>query len=263
MAKAKSEKGEEKGPKGSKGSKSGSPKSEGPKAEKKTAEKKAPAKKAAEKRAPAASEAKAPVERAPAKPKSDAPGGSEPRLLRHYREKVKPRLKAELGFSNDYEVPRVVKVVINVGIGDAGRNQKLLDSVVAELGTITGQKPVITKARKSIANFSLREGMPVGVSVTLRKGIMYEFLDRLVSSAIPRIRDFRGIPTRSFDGRGNYTLGVKEQIIFPEVNFDDVEKVHGMDITVVTSTDKDAEAYALLKEMGFPFRGETPVAIGA
>jgi large subunit ribosomal protein L5 len=150
-----------------------------------------------------------------------------------------------------------------VGVGDAARSQKLLDSVVSEVAAITGQKPVITKARKSIANFSLREGMPVGVSVTLRRARMYDFLDRLDSAAIPRIRDFRGIPTRAFDGRGNYTLGVREQIIFPEVDYDSVEKVHGMDITIVTSTDRDAEAYALLREMGFPFRGETPVPIGA
>ncbi|MSR23256.1 MAG: 50S ribosomal protein L5 [Gemmatimonadetes bacterium] len=186
----------------------------------------------------------------------------EPRLVSHYRERVKPKLREEFGFTNDHQIPQVVKVVVNVGIGDAGRNQKLLDSVVAELATICGQRPVITKARKSIANFALREGMPVGVSVTLRRGRMYEFLDRLISAAIPRVRDFRGLPTRSFDGRGNYTLGVKEQIIFPEIEYDSVEKVHGMDITVVTSTDQDAEAYALLREMGFPFRGEmTPTPI--
>lgn len=187
----------------------------------------------------------------------------ESRLLKHYREKVRPTLREEFGFENAHQIPRVTKVVVNVGIGEAGRNQKLLDSVLEEITTITGQKPVVTTARRSIAGFSLREGMPVGVSVTLRRGRMYDFLDRLVSAAIPRIRDFRGIPTRSFDGRGNYTLGVKEQIIFPELEYDKVDRVHGMDITVVTSTDKDDEAYALLREMGFPFRGETPVAIGA
>ena len=187
----------------------------------------------------------------------------ESRLQRHYAERVRPKLQEELGLTNVHQVPHIRKVVVNVGIGDAGRNQKLLDSVVAELGTITGQKPVVTIARKSIAAFSLREGVPVGVSVTLRKSRMYEFLDRLVSATIPRIRDFRGIPTRSFDGRGNYTLGVKEQIIFPEIEYDSVEQVHGMDITVVTSTNKDDEGYALLREMGFPFRGATPVAIGA
>ena len=192
----------------------------------------------------------------------EAPG-KEPRLLTHYRERVRPKLQQELGLANVHQVPAVKKVVVNVGVGEAGRNQKLLDSVVEELGTITGQKPVVTVARKSIANFSLREGMPVGVTVTLRRSRMYEFLDRLVSATIPRIRDFRGIPSRSFDGRGNYTLGVKEQIIFPEIDYDSVQAVHGMDITVVTSTNKDDEAYALLLEMGFPFRGATPVTIGA
>jgi large subunit ribosomal protein L5 len=187
----------------------------------------------------------------------------EPRLLNHYKERVRPRLREEFGFTNLHQVPRIQKVIVNVGIGDAGKNQKLLDSVVEELTTITGQKALVTRARKSIANFSLREGMPVGVAVTLRGPRMYDFLDRLVSAAIPRIRDFRGIPTRSFDGRGNYTLGVKEQIIFPEIEYDSVEKVHGMDITIVTSTPKDDEAFALLREMGFPFRGTTPVPIGA
>ncbi len=187
----------------------------------------------------------------------------EPRLLTHYRNHVRPKLQQELGLKNLHEVPFVKKVVINVGIGEAGKNQKLLESVVGEIGTITGQKPVVTLARKSIANFSLREGMPVGVTVTLRRSHMYEFIDRLVSATIPRIRDFRGIPSRSFDGRGNYTLGVKEQIIFPEIDYDSVHEVHGMDITVVTSTSKDDEAYALLRELGFPFRGTTPMAIGA
>ena len=187
----------------------------------------------------------------------------EPRLLTHYRERVRPALREEFGFENVLQIPRVEKVIVNVGVGEASRNQKLLDSVVAELAAITGQKPVVTTARKSIAGFSLREGMPVGASVTLRRQKMWEFLDRLVSSAIPRIRDFRGLRTRSFDGRGNYTLGVREQIIFPEIEYDKVEQVHGMDITVVTTTDKDDEAHALLRELGFPFRGATPVAIQA
>jgi len=185
------------------------------------------------------------------------------RLEVHYLEQVRPRLTERFGYENPHQIPRLEKVVVNVGAGDAGRNQKLLDSVLDELGIITGQRPVVTKARKSIAGFSLREGMPVGASVTLRGRNMYEFLDRLVSAAMPRIRDFRGISTRSFDGRGNYTLGVREQLIFPEIEFDDVEKVHGMDITIVTTTDKDDEALALLTEMGFPFRGTTPVVIGA
>jgi large subunit ribosomal protein L5 len=184
------------------------------------------------------------------------------RLTEHYKERVRPKLREEFGYANIHEIPRIEKVVINVGLGEASRNQKLLDSVVEELQIIAGQKPVITRARKSIAGFSLREGMPVGVSVTLRGDRMYDFLDRLVSAGIPRIRDFRGIPSRSFDGRGNYTLGIKEQIIFPEIDFDKVEKVHGMDISIVTTTDRDDEAYSLLREMGFPFRGETPVQIG-
>ncbi len=187
----------------------------------------------------------------------------DPRLYRHYRDHVRPALKEQFSFKNAHEIPKIEKVVVNVGIGEAPKNQKLLDSVVEELSLITGQKAVINRATKSISNFSLREGMAVGVSVTLRKSRMYEFLDRLVSAAIPRVRDFRGLPTRSFDGRGNYTLGVKEQIIFPEINYDRVERVHGMDITVVTSTNKDDEALALLREMGFPFRGDLlPVQIG-
>lgn len=185
-----------------------------------------------------------------------------PRLLKHYHEHVRPTLAELFGFSNPHQIPRIAKVTVNVGVGEASKNQKLLDSVVDELGTITGQKANVTRARKSISNFGLREGMPVGATVTLRATRMYEFLDRLVSVAVPRIRDFRGLQTRSFDGRGNYTLGVKEQIIFPEIDYDRVNKIHGMDITVVTTTDKDDEALALLREMGFPFRGETPVIIG-
>lgn len=191
-----------------------------------------------------------------------ADNGYVPRLQRHYHELVRPRLVERFGFSNPHEIPRAVKVVVNCGVGEAAKNQKLLESVVEELGRITGQKAVVTRARKSIANFSLREGMPVGASVTLRRSRMYEFLDRLVSVAIPRVRDFRGLNTRSFDGRGNYTLGVKEQIIFPEIDYDRVSKIHGLDITVVTSTEKDDEAFALLREMGFPFRGEVPVVVG-
>ena len=185
-----------------------------------------------------------------------------PRMLNHYRTHVRPALKEQFDLENEHRIPIIEKVVVNVGIGEAPKNQKLLDSVVDELALITGQKPVINRARKSISNFSLREGMPVGVSVTLRRARMYEFLDRLVTAAIPRVRDFRGISARSFDGRGNYTLGVKEQIIFPEIEYDRVQEVHGMDITIVTSTNKDDEAYALLREMGFPFRGDTPVQIG-
>lgn len=186
----------------------------------------------------------------------------EPRLKTHYSRRVIPAIREQFSLENVLEVPRIVKVTLNVGVGEATKNQKLLDSVVDELGLITGQRAVTTRARKSIAGFALREGMPVGATVTLRRARMYEFLDRLLSVAMPRIRDFRGLPTKSFDGRGNYTLGVKEQIIFPEINYDQVNKIHGMDITVVTSTDRDDLAYALLREMGFPFRGELPVIIG-
>lgn len=186
----------------------------------------------------------------------------EPRLQSHYRTVAVPRLREQFGYANVMQVPRPLKVTVNVGLGEAIKNAKLLDSVVEEVSQITGQKALVTRARKAISNFSLREGMPVGVSVTLRRARMWEFLDRLVSAAMPRIRDFRGIPTRSFDGRGNYTLGIKEQIIFPEINFDKVMKVHGMDITVVTSTDRDDEALALLREIGFPFRmDQLPVVV--
>lgn len=187
---------------------------------------------------------------------------TQPRLRRHYLENVQPKLRKEFGFTNVNQIPRPLKVVLNVGVGEAGRNRKLLDSVVEELTVISGQKPVITRARKAISNFSLRTGMPVGARVTLRRRRMYEFLDRLVSATIPRIRDFRGLSTKSFDGRGNYSLGVREQIIFPEIDYDKIDRIHGMDITVVTTTNKDSEALALLREMGFPFRGSLPVIIG-
>ncbi len=187
----------------------------------------------------------------------------EPRLKKHYDTYVRAKLQEEFDFSNPFEVPKVEKIVINVGVGEAAKDQKLLESVLDELGKIAGQKANVNRARHSISNFALREGMPVGASVTLRKDRMWFFLDRLISTAIPRIRDFRGLPTRSFDGRGNYTLGVKEQIIFPEIDYDDVRKVHGMDVSIVTSTDKDDEGFALLRELGFPFRGEVPIQIGA
>jgi large subunit ribosomal protein L5 len=176
---------------------------------------------------------------------------------------VRPKLLEEFQFTNPHQVPKMVKIVLNVGMGEAASDQKLLDSLLEELGRITGQKANVNRARKSIANFKLREGMPVGASVTLRGDRLWFFLDRLISTAVPRIRDFRGLPSRSFDGRGNYTMGVREQIIFPEINFDEVKKIHGMDITFVTSTDKDDEGFALLRELGMPFRGEVPVQIGA
>jgi len=182
-----------------------------------------------------------------------------PRLQSYYEEQVRPRLQNEFGFKTPMQVPRLEKVVINVGLGEASKNPKLLDAVVTELGQVTGQKAVVTRAKKAISNFSLRENQPVGASVTLRRERMFEFLDRFIHVAMPRIRDFRGVSTRSFDGRGNYTLGIKEQLIFPEIDYDKVEKIHGMDITIVTSTNNDAEALALLRELGMPFRGETPV----
>ncbi len=185
-----------------------------------------------------------------------------PRLQVHYEERVRPRLQDEFGFDNPYRVPRIEKVVVNVGVGEAPKNPKLLESVVEEIGTITGQKPVVTRAKKAISNFGLRAGMPIGVKVTLRRERMYEFLDRLINVAIPRVRDFRGLGTRAFDGRGNFTLGVKEQMIFPEIDYDSVLQVHGMDIVIVTTTDRDDEALALLREMGMPFRGQTPVVVG-
>jgi large subunit ribosomal protein L5 len=184
-----------------------------------------------------------------------------PRLLKHYREKVAPKLLEELELANPHQLPRLQKIVVNCGIGDAHKDQKLLDSVIEELTLITAQRPVVTRSRKSISNFSLRQGMPVGVSVTLRRDKMWEFLDRLIATAIPRVRDFRGLGTRAFDGRGNYTLGVREQIIFPEIEFDQVNKIHGLDITFVTTTNSDAEAHALLRELGFPFRDAVPVAV--
>ena len=186
-----------------------------------------------------------------------------PRLKTHYETHVRPKLQEEFGYTNAHQIPALQKIVMNVGVGDAAKDQKLLESVIDELGSITGQKALVNRARKSVSNFNLREGMPVGVSVTLRRDKMWYFLDRLISTAIPRVRDFRGLRTRSFDGRGNYTMGVREQIIFPEINYDDVRKIHGMDITFVTSTNKDDEAFALLRELGFPFRGNVPVQIGA
>ena len=187
----------------------------------------------------------------------------EPRLKTHYQSYVRPKLQEGFGFANPHQVPKVVKVVLNVGVGEGSRDQKLLESVIEEFGVISGQKALMNRARRSISNFQLREGMPVGASVTLRRDRMWFFLDRLISTAIPRVRDFRGLKTRSFDGRGNFTMGVREQIIFPEIDYDNVRQIHGMDITVVTSTDKDDEAFALLRELGFPFRGAVPVQIGA
>ena len=199
-------------------------------------------------------------EKAPAGAVDHAPKAAEgtPRLQQYYEQTVRAKIQKDFGLPNPHQVPRVVKVVLNVGMGDAGKNPKQLEAAIEELALITGQRAVVTRAKKAIANFGLRAGMPVGATVTLRRARMYEFLDRFITLAIPRIRDFRGLPNRSFDGRGNYTFGVKEQMIFPEVDYDKVEKIHGMDITIVTSTDRDDLAMALLRELGWPFRGETP-----
>jgi large subunit ribosomal protein L5 len=179
-----------------------------------------------------------------------------PRLRTYFENTVREKLKSQFGFTNVHQIPTLEKIVINCGVGEAIKNAKVLDTVVSELGIITGQRPVKKKAKKSIANFGLREGQEIGAAVTLRGARMWEFLDRFVTIAIPRIRDFRGLNTRSFDGRGNYTMGVKEQMIFPEINYDMVEQIHGMDITFVTTTNKDNQAFALLRELGMPFKGD-------
>jgi large subunit ribosomal protein L5 len=179
-----------------------------------------------------------------------------PRLKAQYDESIRPRLMAQLGLRNPHQIPTLEKIVINVGVGEAIKQPKVLDKVVEELAIITGQQPVRKKAKKSIANFGLREGQEIGAAVTLRGARMWEFLDRFISVAIPRIRDFRGLNTKSFDGRGNYSLGIKEQMIFPEINYDDIEQIHGMDLTIVTTAERDDQAFALLKELGMPFRGE-------
>ena len=177
-----------------------------------------------------------------------------PRLKQEYEEVLKPELVKEFGYKNPMEVPRLEKVVLNMGVGEGVGDSKKVTAAAADLALIAGQKPVITKARKSIATFKLREGMPIGAKVTLRKNRMYEFVDRLVNIALPRVRDFRGLNPKSFDGRGNYTLGLKEHIIFPEINFDKVEEIWGMDIVVCTTARTDDEARALLKRLNFPFR---------
>ncbi|HPV48820.1 MAG TPA: 50S ribosomal protein L5 [Smithellaceae bacterium] len=176
------------------------------------------------------------------------------RLKDYYKEKVVPALVREFSYENPMQVPKIVKIVVNMGLGEAISNVKMLDTAAAEIAMITGQKPVITRAKKSIATFKLRQGMPIGCSVTLRKEIMYEFFDRLVNVALPKVRDFRGISSTAFDGRGNYSLGLHEQIIFPEIDYDKVEKVKGMNITIVTTARTDKEARKLLELMGVPFK---------
>jgi large subunit ribosomal protein L5 len=179
-----------------------------------------------------------------------------PRLKERYEAEIRPSLKEQFGYSSTMEVPRVEKITLNMGVGEAKQDSNMLDAAKEQLATIAGQQPNVRLARKSIANFKLREGMPVGVSVTLRRARMYEFLDRLMSVAIPRIRDFRGLSPRSFDGRGNYSMGVREQIIFPEIDYDAIDQVRGLDVTITTSAKTDEEAYALLRDLGMPFSRE-------
>ena len=183
-----------------------------------------------------------------------------PRLKERFRDELVPALQSELGLENVMQVPRLDKIVVNMGIGDAVKDGRMLDAALEDLTIITGQKPVVTKARKSIAGFKLREGMPIGAKVTLRGNRMWEFYDRLVSLALPRIRDFRGMSPRSFDGHGNYTMGVTEQLIFPEIDYDKVAQVRGMDITIVTTATSDDEARSLLIALGFPLAGVEQVA---
>jgi len=176
------------------------------------------------------------------------------RLKQHYQKSVVPALVKEFGYKNVMAVPKIQKVSVNIGLGEATQNAKLMDGAVNELGQIAGQKPVVTKAKKSIAAFKLREGMAIGAMVTLRGDRMYEFLDRLLNVALPRVRDFRGVSSKSFDGRGNYTLGVRDQLIFPEIDYNKVDKAKGMNISITTTAKTDAEGLALLKHMGMPFR---------
>ena len=176
------------------------------------------------------------------------------RLHDRYKAEIVPGLKEKFGYRNVMQVPKLSKVVVNMGLGDAIENVKVIETAAAEIAIITGQKPVVTKARKSIANFKLREGVPIGVMVTLRRDQMYHFLDKLIAIALPRVRDFKGVSPKGFDGRGNYTLGIREQIMFPEVNYDKIDKIRGMNITIVTTARTDEEGLELLRLMGIPFR---------
>src|SRR5258706_15745322 len=217
---------------------------------------KQPKKEKQAKKAKPAAEAAAPA------PESNEPVEPAPpaRLKEFYEQQVRGKLQQQFGFKNPNQIPRLKKIVLNVGMGDASKNPKGLEAAVVELAAITGQHPVVTRAKKAIANFNLREGQAIGCAVTLRAGRMYEFLDRFISIAVPRMRDFRGLPSKSFDGRRNYTLRIKEHMIFPEIDYDKVERIHGMDITFVTSAGRDDTALALLRELGMPFRVETPAA---
>ena len=187
---------------------------------------------------------------------TERPNSERPRLKVRYDEEIRPQLQAELGLANPMQVPRFVKIVLNMGVGKATQQKSLLDGAVTDLQIITGQKPLVTKAKKSIAGFKLREGNEIGAKVTLRSDRMWEFYDRLVTLAIPRIRDFRGMSPSQFDGRGNYTFGVTEQLIFPEIDYDKIDAVRGMDITIVTTAETDDHGRALLRALGFPFRRE-------
>ncbi|RMF62656.1 MAG: 50S ribosomal protein L5 [Cyanobacteria bacterium J069] len=177
-----------------------------------------------------------------------------PRLKTYYREQVVPKLVEQFNYDNVHQVPKVIKITVNRGMGEAAQNAKALEASLKEIAIITGQKPVVTRAKKAIAGFKIRKGMPVGIMVTLRSERMYAFLDRLVNLVLPRIRDFRGISPKSFDGRGNYTLGIREQLIFPEIEYDNVDQIRGMDISIITTANTDEEGRALLKELGMPFR---------
>ncbi len=200
----------------------------------------------------------APATEAPGPPakRASVSGTVPPRMRERFRTAVVPAMMKERGYGNPFQVPRLSKVVINMGVGEGKENPKVLDFATADLQAISGQRPVITRAKKSIANFKLRENVPIGCKVTLRGPRMYEFLDRLVNVALPRVRDFKGVPPKGFDGRGNYNMGLKEQIIFPEIVYDKVDKVRGMDITMVTTAETDEEAKALLTHLGVPFRAE-------
>ncbi len=191
---------------------------------------------------------------APAKKRAPKPADYEPRMKSRYKSEIKKRLRDEFKYTNDMQIPRLDKIVINMGVGEATANSKKLKSAMEALTAIAGQKPIATKARKSIAAFKLREGMSIGCKVTLRKDAMYEFLDRLVTIALPRVKDFRGLNAKSFDGRGNYAMGIKEHIVFPEINYDQIDQIWGMDIVVCTTARTNDEARALLKEFDFPFR---------
>lgn len=208
----------------------------------------------AQKGAKAKGEKAAKAAAAASKPRAPKPADYTPRMKQRYQNEIRAKLKDEFKYTNEMQIPRLEKIVINMGVGEATQDSKKLTSAIEALAAIAGQKPVATKARKSIAAFKLREGMSVGAKVTLRKDQMYEFLDRLVTIALPRVKDFRGLNGKSFDGRGNYAMGIKEHIVFPEINYDQIDQIWGMDIVVCTTARTDAEAKALLKEFDFPFR---------